>query len=529
MAGEAASTIGAELVAAMLEPSFYPDGPTSVELRETHISWVFLAGERAYKVKKPLKLPFLDYGTLERRREMCNEEVRLNRRFAPEIYLGVVGIADRAGGWRLVGEEDPAAIEYAVEMRPIDEQRTLAALLARGALGHEQVIAVARRLALIHAEAPVAPPERRPLAVLVATLDENLTTLRDSCAGIGDASRLESAERFTRAFLASRSAELERRAERGLIRDCHGDLRAEHVIVPEQGDVYVFDCVEFDPALRQIDVAADFAFLVMDLIALGGDRVAQTLAGAYRAAGGEPGDDPLLWFFASYRAWVRAKVACLRALELEDGDPERAAKSSEAEERFRLGHRLAWWARRPVVLVICGVAASGKSTLAEAVAEISGFTHLSSDVVRKRLAGLAPDQRAAPELYSPEFTERTYRELGRLAAGELGLAGSVIVDATFHRRLARDAFREGLGEQLATPVLFLECRAPQEVLLERVRRRQAEARRTSDADADVVRRQLAEREPLEEVAASDRADLSAERPVEELVLELESAVDARVL
>lgn len=514
-----------ELVAAMLEPGFYPDRPPSVELRETHISWVFLAGERAYKVKKPLTLPFLDYGSVGRRHELCEEEVRLNRRFAPNIYLGVVGIADHAHGWRLVADDDPEAIEYAVEMRRIDEARSVAALAACGELTRDHVRAVARRLAELHAQAPVVPAEARGLAPLIASLDENLATLREDGGEALEKRRIAAAANFTDAFLAARRDLLETRARDGWMRDCHGDLRAEHVIVPVEGDVFIFDCVEFDPALRRIDVGVDFAFLVMDLAALGESEHALALVDDYREAGGEPGDDATLAFFAAYRAWVRAKVACVRGLELPQDDPERVEQEELARRLLELGHRFAWRARRPLVLVLCGVSASGKTTLARASARISGWPHLSSDVTRKRLAGLAPTERAGQDAYSEEFTSRTYRELGAAAGAEAGSSGGVIVDATFHRRAERAAFFEGLtGADV--PALFVECRAPTEVLLARARRRQRDPTRVSDANPAIVESQLAAFEPLDELDQRARAAIDTDRPPEELVGALEQIVDA---
>jgi uncharacterized protein len=516
-----------ELVAAMLEPGFYPHSPAAVELRETHISWVFLAGELAYKVKKPLTLPFLDYGSLERRREMCREEVRLNRRFAPRIYLRVLGIIRDGAAWALASEDDPAAVEYAVEMRRVEERRSLAALVAAGALERRHVLAVARRLARLHAEAPIAPPTRRRVEVLIATLEENIDTLREAGGSVLDRRRLDAAERFTQSFLAARRGALEARAGAGRVRDCHGDLRAEHVIVPERGEIYIYDCVEFDPALRQIDVAADLAFLVMDLVGLGAEEHAFALADAYREAGGDPGDDATLSFFAAYRAWVRTKVDCLRAEELPGDDPERGAQQRKARERLELGHRFAWRARRPLALVLGGVAASGKTTLAQELARTSGWAHVSSDLTRKRLAKVAPQQRAAPEHYSHEFTLRTYRELGLAARAELERSGGVIVDATFHRRDERAAFLGALGER-RIPLLFVICRASEEVLLARARAREREPGRVSDADAAIVARQLAEFEPPREIASEERAELVTEATPQELATDLEALVDARI-
>ena len=512
------------LVSAMLDPAFYAHRPQSVELRETHISWVFLAGEYAYKVKKPLVLPFLDYGTVERRREMCREEVRLNRRLAPGIYRRVVGVAREGGRWSLTAEDDPAAREYAVEMCRVEERRSLAALAAAGTLRDEHVSATAAVLATFHAAAAVAAPERRELGVLEATLDENVMTLRDSGASVIEPSRLDAAEHFTRAFLTVRRDQLEARASGGLVRDCHGDLRAEHVIVPEQGDVYVYDCIEFNPELRQIDVAADIAFLVMDLTRLGAESFASLLIAGYRRAGGDPGDDALLFFYAAYRAWVRAKVACIRAQELPGEHPALERVRGEAGELMRLGHRFAWRSRGPLVLVLCGVSGSGKTTVAREVAAVSGWEHLSSDVTRKRLSGLAPTERGGAELYSRERTAETYRELGRMAAERLQRDRGVIVDATFHLREEREAFRRGLGDRPGR-LLFVECRASTATLLERVLKRELRPDRVSDADVAVVERQLAEFEPLDEVSEGCRAELHTEAAAAELVADLEAIVD----
>jgi aminoglycoside phosphotransferase family enzyme/predicted kinase len=502
----------------MLKPDLYPHAPRSVELRETHISWVFIADGFAYKVKKPIVFPFLDYGTLERRREMCREEVRLNRRLAPKIYLGVVAVTRGPSGFELSSESDPEAVEYAVKMLAVEEHRSLAALAERHGLDPAQVEAVAERLARFHAEAAPAPPEMGELDALAATLDENLTTLGEAGSDTIGPRALEAARDFTDLFLATHGAELAARARAGLVRDGHGDLRAEHVILPSKGGVYVYDCVEFDPALRQIDVAADLAFLVMDMTRLGAD--AASLVGAYRDAGGDPGDDALLSFFAAYRAWVRAKVGFLRELELDAGDPERDSLGREARELFRLGRRFAWRARDPLVLVVCGVAATGKTTLARALAEASGWSHLSSDVTRKRLAGIAPEERGGWEIYSKGFTIETYRALGGAARAELERGRGAVVDATFHSRDERLAFERGLGGG-GPPVLFVQLTAPRDVLLMRARRRALAPERASDAGPAIVKRQLDEFEPLTEVPEGSRVVLAGDESPDELVSEVE--------
>jgi uncharacterized protein len=353
---------------------------------------------------------------------------------------------------------------------------------------------------------------------LVAALDENLATTRERAGGAIAEARLGAAEDFTAAFLRRGQAELERRAATGLVRDGHGDLRAEHVLVIDP--IQVYDCIEFDPGLREIDVAADLAFLLMDVERLGAGERAAELLDAYRRAGGDPGGPRLLAFLCSYRAWVRAKVA------LFDPDPE--AGAPEAAALHRLGHRFAWRARLPFALVVCGIAASGKSTLVAELAELSGLPVVGADTTRKRLAGLGPTERAAPEHYSEEFSLRTYRELGAVAAAELAAAGGVIIDATGRRRADRDALRAGLGE-CPGPLLFARCEASDATLLGRARSRAQQPGRVSDADVEVVERQLGSFEPLDEAASAQVAAIDSERPIGEQVRGVEALLDRATL
>jgi aminoglycoside phosphotransferase family enzyme/predicted kinase len=482
---------------------------------ESHISWVFLAGDRAYKLRKPVVFPFLDYGTAERRRAMCEEEVRLGRRLAPDLYLGVRPLTQTAGGWGLgrPGDDGP---EYVVEMRRFDAERTLEAAVSSGEADEATVRAVARRIAEFHLAAPQAPEGRFDPEAVAATVSENFSTLLPYAPLFGER-EFRAAHLFAVAFLHSQRGLLEERVSRGLVRDCHGDLRAEHVIL-EPGLVQVFDPVEFDPALRQIDVCAELAFLVMDIIDLGSENLAEALVDEYDAAGGDYGGRELLFFYAAYRAWVRAKVACLLAGERARGD-ERAAPVAEAHRLARLARRLAWRARGPLVLVICGGAATGKTVLAQAICDLSGLAHLSSDIVRKELAGLEPGERAPAEVYAEEESVHTYSELGARASGLRG----AVVDATFRRRSHRAAFSEAFGGA----AFFVECRAPTSVVEERARSRENDASRVSDATAGIAVAQATEFEPLDEVPAARHLLMRTDRPLDQIVLDLETALDHR--
>lgn len=510
-------------VEALRDPTMHHGRPT-VELIETHISWLLLAGERVFKVKKPVVFPFLDYGTLERRRRMCEEEVRLGRRFAPDVYVAVRALVPADGGFTLAEAEHPGAREYAVEMRRFDEERTLAASVRRGAAGEPRVRAVGRRVASFHALAERAPEGSFGPRAVAATVDEGFESLLEAAGGALAGRRLAAAHRFATSFVHAHRELLGHRAASGFVRDCHGDLRAEHVIL--DGDIQVFDPVEFDPALRQIDVAADLAFLVMDLEELGSPGLATALVEAYRRAGGDYGSDRLLAFYASYRAWVRAMVAALRGGDLEGDVAARDQALAEAERFAALGSRFAWRARLPLLLVVCGRSATGKTVVADGLAAASSLPHLSSDLVRKELVGLKATERAPLDAYADEVSAHTYAELGRRAAESLGAAGGAIVDATFRRRVDRQAFAKALGDPQGRR-LFVECVAPATVLAERAARREPDPARVSDASPDVVERQRFELEPLDEVPPEEHLVLRTDRPAGRLVEEIEAALDAR--
>jgi len=468
------------------------------EVRETHISWVFLTGERAFKVKKPVVLPFLDYSTPARRRSMCRAEVALNRRLAPDVYIAVRALVPAADGRLRVGaEDDPDAVDYAVEMRRYPEDATLAAHLAAGTVGPAELTAVGARLARFHAEAQTHVRPDGAEAVK-RSLDDDFATLATLVREPAERRSLARAERFATAFLTRAWDELDRRAAGGSVRDGHGDLRLEHVLL--ERNVEVVDCVEFDAGLRRIDVAADLAFLVMELHEARRPELAAVLVSAYRAAGGDPGSDALLAFLAAYRAQVRAKVALTRERQLAPGAAASGGELTHAAALLRLGERLQWAARAPLVVVVAGVSASGKTTLVRALAAESGYAHVNSDVLRKRRAGLAPTDRAPAALYGPEANRATYAALGRRAA-EAAEAG-VIVDATFRHRSDRDAFREQLDA--ATPLLVVECRVPEEVLVARASarlrcrprvRRRARRRPQAAAHARAARRARRSRPP----------------------------------
>ena len=519
---------GDPLREALRDPSLYPGSPARVDVVETHISTVYLAGDVVLKVKKPLVLPFLDYGTLERRRFMCEEEVRLNRRLAPDLYLGVRALVEDPGprGWRLEEDlDDPRAGEYAVLMRRFDEGHTLAALLEDGRARPEDVRALGRRLAAFHSSSPVPADAEHWPERLAGAIEENFDSLAALETNEIASEQLGAARRFSEASLAAWDSVLRSRCAAGCVRDGHGDLRAEHVIYEGRGPE-AFDCAEFDSRLRHIDVGTDLAFLTMELAAAQRDDLAEELAGAYRDAGGDPGSDRLLAFFATYRAWVRVKVHTVRAAELEAEGADRRAQDGRAARLAGLARRLAWRSRGPQLLLICGPAASGKSWLASHLSFSGGLARLDSDQLRKQLLGVEEADRAPSSAYSERQNERTYRELGRRARDLLREGRGVAVAATFRLPADRAAFFLGLGDVEADR-LFVECRAPLRVVRERARRRQLERTGASDAGPGLAVVQAKEFE-LRDVAQADLLQVDTDRPVEDITEEVEARLDRRL-
>jgi len=354
--------------------------------------------------------------------------------------------------------------------------------------------------------------------------DRNLHELLSCIELESEIGRVQALERFAHAFVASHAAAFHQRAAAGRIRECHGDLRAEHVVL--DGGVEIVDCVEFDLGLRQLDVADDLAFLVFDLTSRGGERFAPTLVQAYRDAGGDPGEDPLIAFYASYRGLVRAKVALTRAAQHPDQAAARARDSAKARDLILLAERFAWRARLPVTVIVCGVPASGKTQLARALSDASGLPHLSSDVIRKRLVGIRSTAQAPAEAYGPAWNARTYEQLAHRAAEAVDAHGGAIVDATFRHAPDRQVFASAFAR--AAPVVFIECQAPLPVLIQRAALRLSDPSRVSDADGAVVRRERLAWDPLDEVPADAHITLRTDRVLPDIVDDVAALLDSRL-
>ncbi len=490
-----ASSFSISVPDAMARSDFYPGAP-AVTVCQTHTAWVFLAGEHAYKVKKPVRMEFLDFSSLDRRREVCREELRVNCALAATLDMRLRSVVADGDAYALAEADVPDAVEYVLQMRRFDEQRTMAALAGRGELGDADVRAVAGRIAEFHAAATVIET-CDPAGDVTRAWDHNARELL-ALADDETAQRVLAADRFAGAFLVAHRHVLAARAGAGRIRDGHGDLRAEHVVLEQP--LAIIDRLEFDARLREIDVADDLAFLVMDLERLGAGDAAGRLVAAYRDAGGDPGSDELIAFYGAYRALVRAKVDLLRATQLDD-PVQPAVARADAHALLDLAEHFAWRARGPLVLAVSGPPACGKSTLAGELARRSGWPVLSSDAVRKQADGLELSARAPDERYTPAARATIYSELGVRAAAAVERGESVIVDATFGQAPLRALFLDGLGAAGRGRLRAIECCAPAALRERWARERTAHDAHGSDADPAIAARLAADHSGWDELAA----------------------------
>lgn len=446
-----------------------------VDLHETHISWVLLAGDLAYKLKKPVRLPFLDFSTPTLRQHFCEEEVRLNRRLAPSLYLGVVPICGTPEA-PCVGGAGPV-IDHAVCMRRFAPGALLSERLAAGQLLPHDIDQLALRLADFHRDAPVAPADRGDPGAQPA-----LDVLAQLEAGGAQPAQLASLRAWVEAQAQGlRGAWLARRRA-GAVRECHGDLHLANVV--KVGDeVLAFDGMEFDPALRWIDVMSDVGFFAMDLQAHGRSDLAFRFLDAYLQRSGDYAGLPVLRFQQVYRALVRGLVGRLRT-------------AAEGPDYLACAQRLAQSAGGARLLITHGLSGSGKSSLAGRLLEAAGAVRVRSDVERKRLFGLAALQASAgqsPSVYSAEATQRTFARLGECAGHALRAGYPVIVDATFLHRAERRTF-QALAAELQLPFAILHCRASEAMLRQRVAARGGDA---SEATVAVLEQQLVHHESLQ--------------------------------
>ena len=492
------------LIRGLENSAVYEHAVTELRVIETHASWVILTGAWVYKIKKAVNFGFLDYSTLEKRRSSCQEELRLNRRFAPHVYIDVIAIAGTFDQPSLKAGGEP--IEYAVRMKQFPQSGLLSTLAAQHRLTAEHIDELAALVPVMHAAVTIADKhaEYGLPDDIHHWVTENFDHIRPALRKPQQCQQLDTLERWCQQEFDNRRMLIEQRRCDGFVRECHGDLHLGNLAIIE-GDITPFDGIEFNPQLRWIDVISEIAFLVMDIHDRGYPRLSCRLLNAWLQHTGDYSGLALLRYYLVYRALVRAKVAILR----------------QAQARSTLDEQDAWYeyasymelASRyvepplPVLIITHGVSGSGKSFYATRLAERLGAIQVRSDLERKRLhgypAGANTQSGITTGLYSPAASERTYEQLALLARTVIGAGYSVIIDAAFLQAARREQFRQ-LSSALAVPFVLLHFEADKDTLCARIQSRQAAGEDPSEAGIKVLEAQLAAQEPL---MADEMADV----------------------
>lgn len=505
----------AEIFQAMERPEFYPHPVSFIEKRETHISKVFLTGNYVYKIKKPFNLGFLDFTTPEKRRHFCSQEVILNRRLTEGVYIDVVRITFKNGRYYLDGPGD--TVEYAVKMRQLPDNRSMKYLLQKGKIDKEAVEKLAEILANFYRNAPAGNDINAvgTWETVCTNCEENFEQIEALANNIVDRQKIETIKTATHTFLNGKKELFLHRIANGKICDCHGDLRSEHIYFTDR--IQIVDCIEFNDRFRYVDSASDLAFLSMDLDFDGFSDIALHLINTYVQYAGDPEALVLLDFYKCYRACVRGKVNLFRIREGISDNLEKESLVKETNRYIDLAYRYALRFSRHTIWVVCGLPASGKSTVSRELARTFKVKIFNSDVVRKKMFKVQSEKTMAASfedgIYSKKASSLTYEKLLSLAEEDVGKGNSVILDATFSIKDQRHKALT-LAKEMKSEILFVECVSSDQLLKDRLTKRENTVS-ISDARIDHFEQFKKHFEPIDEVSDSIYICIDTERPLKE--------------
>jgi aminoglycoside phosphotransferase family enzyme/predicted kinase len=496
----------------------YPHRPPQVTLVQTHASWVFIAPPFVYKIKKPVDLGFLDFSTLELRHEDCKHEVVLNRRLAEDVYLGIEPICEHEGSLHFGGYG--VVVEWAVKMRQMDPRFFLLELMKTQNVGRREMDRIVEKLQRFYGTQPPLPPGdvRTANEHLRQGTEDNFKTSAQFVGPSLSQSALDVIAHYTREFFARHGALLDSRLHDGWIRDCHGDLHLEHIHLPPE-TVSIYDCIEFNTDFRCIDVACDIAFLAMDLDFNGRPDLARYIVERFALLLDDHGMRSLMDFYKCYRACVRGKVESLHANAETVAEGEKQASQQLAQRYFQLALQYALAGSKPRLFVFMGKVASGKSALAESLGQETGWPVISSDRVRKSLAGTPLNHRGSEAeraaLYAPAMTKKTYELLFEQALATLREGHCVIIDATFSKREHRDALKDLMAAE-GFDVRWVEAHASEAVVRERLLQRDGDCEVVSDARLEDWKRLSAGYEVPDELPPEEKLCILADGKLEQV-------------
>ena len=503
-------------VSALLKPSVYPHAVEHCELIETHISWVILTGEYAYKIKKPVNLGFVDFSTLEKRHHYCLEELRLNRRLAASLYLDVVAITGTSEHPDIKEEPDnkSTVIEYAVKMRQFPQQAQLDRMLLADKLFPEHIDAFAQRIAEFHQQTDIADSSEKYVDIkqVCRPVQDNFEQLQRNINNEKYQSILAELEQWSDSEYKRLEVVFQQRKQNGYVRECHGDMHLRNLAWVDD-EPLLFDCLEFNPELRLIDVINDIAFLVMDLQDRQQPQLAQRFLNKYLEHTGDYAGITVLPYYLFYRALVRVKVDAIRAAQTGISSDEKMEAENDMAGYLELAQSYTR-PTQPKLIITRGLSASGKSTISGMLLEQLPAIRIRSDVERKRLYGLKAEQSAKTAsgegIYSTDATELTYKKLAEVASHIIEAGFSVIVDATFINIEPRTQFQT-LAKDKNIPFIILEFTATPETLRQRIINRQDDA---SDADIQIFEYQLDKWHELNNDEKNNMINVNTEEEVE---------------
>ncbi len=494
-----------------------------MRLIQTHTSWVFIAGDFAYKVKKPVNFGFLDYTALSARKFFCTEEFRLNRLLSPEMYLDILPITEEHGRLRIAGKG--RVIDYCVKMRALPQSAIMTEMLKRGRVGFVHIDEIARVISEFHqrAERGGQVAQYGSIKTIKFNWDENFAqTVEFQEKTISGAAFREIKEAVVR-FISEKNDFFRLRREEGFIRRCHGDLHSRNIFIADR--IYIFDCIEFNPRFSCCDVSSEVAFMAMDLDYFNRHDLANFFIERYLVYSGDEGILPALNFYRCYRAYVRGKVTSFQLKDPAISDQAKRRAKDVAGRYFQLALRYARLiTARPWLMVVMGLPGTGKSYLARMVAARQLAIHLMSDSIRKQILGIPVDEHRfegyGQGIYTSAISQKTYEEMLRRAEVFIRGGQSVILDATFLAQETRDRCRK-LAKRLGLPVLFVWTDCPEDVVVRRLRRR-VTSRSLSDANIDVYRAMRTGFTPPP--ASQDLIRIDTRKPINRLLDRIEHAL-----
>ena len=501
-----------------MQPDFYPHPTERIELLQTHISYIFITGDFVYKVKKPFNLGFLDFTDLDRREYYCREEIRLNRRLAPDTYLDVVEIYEHSDGRIVLGKGD-RIIEYAVKMKILPRDKMLNELLSHGTVKPVIVEAIARKLADFHENAETGGEidEIGGIETIRKNHNDNFIETEPFINVTIPEYQHRFIKSYAEDFLVRNKPLFHKRVADHRIRNCHGDLHLEHICVLDS-DIVIFDCIEFDKRFRYNDVAAEVAFLAMDLENNGYHEHGERFVDAYIRYSRDSELRFLLNFYKCYYAYVRGKVTSLKLSNSKLDGNEQAETKIIASRYFDLAYAYAAHLEKPALILMAGLMGTGKSKLAKWIAPRLGASIIQTDTIRKEILNIPPtDHRYeafGKGIYTRDMTRLTYEKTFEAASEKLKEGKPVIIDASFKNREERTWASE-MAEELGSDFFLIECVCQENIIMQRLEARMSEVEEASDGRWEIFQAQKESFEPISEIPEGSHIVINTSPGVEE--------------